>query len=140
MIEIKWKRVHDYGCEPWRALDGDAGYDLCAIENTSINPFQVHRIRTGIAVEIPVGYYGRVIGRSGLSAEGVLVYPGTIDSGYRGEISVVMQNLSGKLYLVRHPNRIAQLIIAPLPKTRMVQADHLDETDRGTNGFGSTGR
>lgn len=43
MIEIKWKRVHDYGCEPWRALDGDAGYDLCAIENTSINPFQVHR-------------------------------------------------------------------------------------------------
>lgn len=140
MIEIKWARVHDYGSEPWRALDGDAGYDLRAIENTGINPYQVHRIRTGIAVEIPSGYYGRVIGRSGLSAEGMLVYPGTIDSGYRGEISVVMQNLSGKLQPIGHGDRIAQLIIAPLPETRMVQVANLNETDRGTNGFGSTGR
>lgn len=125
---------------PTRGSDGAAGYDLYALEDTTINCFQFIPVGTGVFIEIPAGHYGRVAPRSGLSVKhGVMVGAGVIDSDYRGEIKVALATLNG-VYEFKKGDRIAQLIIERIATPELVEVDSLDDTDRGDGGFGSTGK
>lgn len=135
---------------PEYKTDGAAGMDLSAClprhgsgEAVTIWPGEIAKIPLGFAVAIPVGFEGQVRPRSGLSTKhGVTVpnAPGTVDSDYRGEMFVALINLGREAHTVRHGDRIAQLVIAPVTHARMVEVESLDETVRGEGGFGSTGR
>lgn len=130
---------------PARAHDTDAGYDLSALQAESIASGRRKLIRTGIAVAIPEGHVGYITPRSGLAhRDGVTVLnaPGTIDSGYRGEIKVNLINLGDRPVLIAPGERIAQLVIHPVETPEIEVADFqlLPLTDRGENGHGSTGR
>lgn len=121
-----------------------AGMDLRANLDASIElqPLERVLIKTGLFVELPVGYEAQVRPRSGLAIKHgitVLNSPGTIDADYRGEIAVIIVNLSDKPFTIAHGDRIAQMIIARHEKINWIQAEQLSETDRGSGGFGHTG-
>ncbi len=138
-MQIRVKRTRAHVNMPRYAHPGDAGLDLCAVGKHRVPPLGTVRIPTGIAVAIPEGYQGEVRPRSGLSSKGIHVILGTIDSGYRGEVEVVLFNSTGDFYTVRWGDRIAQLVIMPVIQVDLTEAKELDETERGTDGFGSTG-
>ncbi len=127
---------------PTRAYDGDAGFDLAACEEATIDPGERAIVPTGIAVEIPDGYAGFVQPRSGLAARhgvGIVNSPGLIDSGYRGEIAVVLLNTDPReSFTVEVGMRIAQLVIAPVASVRLVDVGELATSERGSRGFGSS--
>lgn len=148
-LTLKVKRWPS-GKLPTRATDGSAGWDLHACERLEV----VGRaeVATGIAVEIPPGHVGLVRGRSGLARRGVRVFEGTIDSDYRGELRVLMTRMAatpnahgvlvnrGEPIVIEPGDRIAQLVIVPVPEIEIVEVDELSATERGDNGFGSSGR
>jgi len=128
---------------PFRKHANDAGADLRArIEQPiRLHPGQLYKIPSGVGVAIPEGYVGLLQPRSGASSEGKLVITGTIDSNYRGEMSMNVFNPIDSNYVVVNPKeRIAQIIVVPYLQTEFVQVDELGESDRGTAGFGSTGK
>lgn len=140
MVEVMIQRIAEVDM-PRYAHDGDAGMDLFSAEERIIEPAQTAIIRTGIKVSIPKGYAGLVWDRSGLAAKHSLhALAGVIDSGYRGEIGIVLKNLSNEKFLVERNMRIAQLLIQPVETARIVETDSLDATSRNQGGFGSTGR
>lgn len=138
-MQIRVKRLHSDAILPKYAKPGDSGMDLHALEKELLEPGEVRAIRTGIALAIPEGYEGQVRPRSGLSCDGAIAILGTIDSGYRGEIKIIVHNADAYSYLIRQGDRIAQLVIAPVATAELVEVDELDETERGSDGFGSTG-
>jgi dUTP pyrophosphatase len=124
---------------------GAAGLDLLAAVDTPVTlaPLGRAMIPTGLAIALPPGHEAQVRPRSGLAAKhGVTVLnsPGTVDEDYRGEIKVILVNLGAEPFTIRRGERIAQLVIAPVTRATLVEADRLDDTDRGGGGFGSTGR
>lgn len=128
---------------PKQATAGSAGFDLsyCGMDDIVIMPGQRVMIPTGVKLGLPVGYEAQIRSRSGLAAKsGVMVLnsPGTIDSDYRGEINVILQNFSPTLFVVKRGDRVAQMVIARYERPQLVEGT-LDETDRGAGGFGSTG-
>ena len=127
---------------PEKAHDADAGYDLRTKKNTTLEDCVLGVVfDTGVHVEIPKGYVGYVQSKSGLNVRyGIICPTGTIDSGYTGSIKVKLYNLGSFVYAFRKGDKIAQLIIQPIADTELVQVDSLDETERGDNGFGSSGR
>jgi dUTP pyrophosphatase len=128
---------------PTRGTDGAAGLDLYALEDVVLTPGHVHKVRTGVAIEVPSGFEAQVRGRSGLTSRGVFVELGTIDSDYRGEVGVMMHAYHSeglRVQFIRSGDRIAQLIVAPAPRFNVVEVDELSSTERGAGGFGSTGR
>ncbi|HEX2179894.1 MAG TPA: dUTP diphosphatase [Actinomycetota bacterium] len=125
------------------ARDGDAGVDLRATEAVSLKPGERILIPTGVAVAIPAGFAGFVQPRSGMAINkglGLLNSPGLIDSGYRGEIKVIAINLDSEILEIARGDRIAQLVILPVPACVYEEVETLPETQRGAGGFGSTGR
>ena len=121
---------------------GDAGADLTASEGAVINSMGTALIKTGLFIAIPEGYEGQVRSRSGLAIKEnlfVLNAPGTIDSNYRGEVCVILTNIGPTTKTIAAGTRIAQLVVKPVEQARFMFVDELDETDRGINGFGSTG-
>ena len=127
---------------PAYATDGAAGMDVVAAEDATLAPGARHAVATGLAMAIPQGYEIQVRPRSGLALKhGISVpnTPGTIDSDYRGELKVILINLGDAPFDVRRGDRIAQLVLAPVVQATWLEVDHLDETARGTGGFGSTG-
>lgn len=126
---------------PGYAHPGDAGLDLYAAEDAVVTGETV-RIPTGVAVAVPDGHVGLVCPRSGLSKHGVTVAnaPGVVDSGYRGELMVRLTTTSVTAHWVRRGDRIAQLLVIPVLRPEVTVVDDLDGTERGANGFGSTGR
>jgi dUTP pyrophosphatase len=121
-----------------------AGMDLRAnlLESIVLNPLERTIVKTGLFIELPVGYEAQVRPRSGLAAKkGVTVLnsPGTIDADYRGEIAVILVNLSNEQFVIENGERIAQLIIAKHERAIWIEVDKLSETHRGGGGFGSTG-
>lgn len=125
-----------------QSLDS-AGYDLCCIEGKTIDPNGRHLFNTGLKMEIPKGYYGRILPRSGLAINhGIDTAAGVIDSDYRGEIKVLLCNNSPFVYTVGKGDRIAQLVFAKCYNNVIFDENHdgLSMTDRGTGGFGSTGK
>ena len=127
---------------PKYAHPGDAGMDVCANMNAVIQPHDWELIKTGIKVAVPEGFEMQVRPRSGLALThgiSVLNTPGTIDSGYRGEVGVVLINHSNTDFTVKKGDRIAQLVIAPVISVRIVEGEVDKVTERGEGGFGSTG-
>ena len=142
MIDVRVRRLREDATLPERAYDGDAGLDLASCESAVLGPGERAVVATGIAVEIPEGYAGFVQPRSGLAARhgiGVVNAPGLIDSGYRGEIRVVLLNTDRVSEFEVVPGmRIAQLVIAPVASVQLVEADELASSERGARGFGSS--
>jgi len=142
MIEVAIRRLRPDAVLPQQAYEGDAGLDLSACEGTVLAPGTRAVISTGIAVEIPDGYAGFVLPRSGLAARhgiGVVNSPGLVDSGYRGEIRVVLLNSDREAEFVVEPGmRVAQLVVAPVASLRLVEVDELAASERGARGFGSS--
>jgi dUTP pyrophosphatase len=143
-VELPVAKLKDEALLPTRAHDGDAGLDLYACEAAHIGPGERWSVGTGVAVEIPAAHAGLVLPRSGLAREhGVSLVnsPGLIDSGYRGEIRVLLLNNDpAETFRVVAGDRIAQLLIAPIALAEPVEAAALAESARGAGGFGSSGR
>lgn len=142
MIDVAVRRLRDEAVLPRQAYAGDAGLDLASCERVVLAPGERATVPTGLAVEIPEGYAGFVQPRSGLAARhgiGVVNSPGLIDSGYRGEIRVVLLNTDAREPFTVEPGmRIAQLVIAPVATVRLVEVAELAASSRGDRGFGSS--
>lgn len=143
MTEIPIRRLHDDAVLPQRAYPGDAGLDLVACEQVEIGPGERALVGTGIAVAIPDGHAGLVVPRSGLASRhgiGIANAPGLVDSGYRGEVGVVLVNTDrSEPFTVEPGMRIAQLVVVPISAAEPVDVDALPTSERGTAGFGSSG-
>ncbi|CUB08546.1 Deoxyuridine 5'-triphosphate nucleotidohydrolase [Bacillus cereus] len=145
-LRVKIKRVKDVEL-PKYAKPGDSGFDLVAAEDTIIWPGETKVVPTGLAFEIPPGYELQVRTRSGISRNTKLrVILGTVDSGFRGEVGVIVDNTSKPSVfrseaadVIEKGTRIAQGVIAPVVTAHFVEADELSDSQRGKNGFGSTG-
>ena len=127
---------------PAHAHPGDGGVDLYARDAAELGPGERAVVATGIAVAIPDGYAGLVTPRSGLAARsGISVVngPGLVDAGYRGEIKVILVNLSDEVFVIGRGDRIAQFVVVPVAVQEFVVVDELPSTRRGSGGFGSTG-
>ena len=170
-LEVKVKRLHPDAVMPRRAHAGDAGFDLVAVEDTIIEPGETALIETGLAFELPEGYEMQIRPRSGVTLKTKLrVQIGTIDSNYRGEVGVIVDNTANKTglygstfdmidgsvtgiydenmvqvkaetytYFIRKGDRICQAVIQRLPDVELVEVEELGDSERGSDGFGSTG-
>ncbi|MGI8216727.1 dUTP diphosphatase [Bacillus cereus] len=144
-LRTKIKRVRDVEL-PRYAKPGDSGFDLVAAEDTIIWPGETKVVQTGLAFEIPPGYELQVRPRSGMTRNTKLrVVLGTVDSGYRGEVGVLVDNnerpisLNMKAHVIEKGTRIAQGVIVPVVTAHFVEVDELSDSERGKGGFGSTG-
>jgi dUTP pyrophosphatase len=142
VIELAIRRLRDDAVLPERAYSGDAGLDLAACERVELPPGERATVPTGLAVAIPDGFAGFVQPRSGLAARHGLTIvnsPGLVDSGYRGELRVVLLNTDARESFVVEPGmRIAQLVVLPVPELELVEVEELPESERGVRGFGSS--
>ena len=142
MIELPIQKLRDDAVVPTRAYAGDAGLDLAACERVELGPGERALVGTGRAIAIPAGYAGYVQPRSGLAAKhGITIVntPGLVDSGYRGELKVILLNTDANDPFVVEPGmRIAQLVVLPIPDVVPVELDELPASDRGERGFGSS--
>lgn len=136
-MEIKIK-LTDGAIVPSKAHFTDAAYDIYASENCIVPSKDVCKVHTGISMEIPLGWYGDMRPRSSMFSRNISV-GGTIDSGYRGEIMVMIQNHSDDDYIIHRGDRIAQMVIAPCPAADFIEVKELSHSSRGTGGFGSSG-
>jgi dUTP pyrophosphatase len=142
VIELPIRRLRDDAVVPERAYAGDAGLDLASCERVELRPGERATVGTGLAIAIPDGYAGFVQPRSGLAARHGLTIvntPGLVDSGYRGELRIVLLNTDKSEPFVVEPGmRIAQLVVLQVPGIDPVEVDELPESERGVRGFGSS--
>ncbi len=143
-VSVRVKRLpHGEGLDlPAYATAGAAGMDVVSAEAVTIAPGGRHAVATGLAMAIPPGFEIQVRPRSGLALKhGITVpnTPGTIDSDYRGELKVILINHGADAFAIQRGDRVAQLVLAPVTRASWLAVDELDETERGTGGFGSTG-
>lgn len=141
-MELKTKRVRAGAVLPRYAHSGDAGLDLCSVEDVTIGPGESRVVSTGVAIDLPPGTQGEIRPRSGLAMEwGVTVLnsPGTIDQGFRGEIGVVLINHGAKKFCVGAGMRVCQLVVQHRLCVDVVEVEELGASERGSDGFGSTG-
>ena len=139
-MELKVKKIHKDAKLPSYGHVGDAGLDLFSVVECVLKGGEARAISTGIQVAIPDGYVGLIWDKSGISLKNIHRLAGVVDSGYRGEIKVVMTNLSAEAFSIEKGMKIAQMLIQPISKVKVVDAEELDDTSRGENGFGSTGK
>ena len=143
-MELRVAKLREGATVPTRAHPGDAGLDLYACEPAHIGPGERWSVATGVGVEIPEGHAGLVLPRSGLAREhGIALVnaPGLIDSGYRGELKVLLLNTDpAETFRIEPGDRIAQLVVAPIALPAPVEVEALTESVRGRGGFGSSGR
>jgi dUTP pyrophosphatase len=147
MISVYIKKLEESAIVPTRATDTDAGYDLYSINDGVVPAGGRKVVGTGIAIAIPESknvfapsYYGRVAPRSGLAVKkGIDVLAGVVDAGYRGEVGVVLQNLSDEDFPYKKGDRVAQLILEQCNTIGWVELDELEDSERSDGGFGSTG-
>lgn len=143
-LTIKFKRLN-HGIDlplPSRATPSSSGMDIRSAMDLTIAPNNARMIPTGFAVELPKGYELQVRSRSGLAAQGLFVTnsPGTVDADYRGEICVLLHNLTRSPVDISRGDRIAQLVFAQVPSFTVEEVEELSDTERGEGGFGSTGK
>jgi dUTP pyrophosphatase len=141
-MEVAFRKLRDDAVVPARAYEGDAGLDLTACERTVLGPGERATVGTGLAVAIPEGHAGFVQPRSGLAMRhGITIVntPGLVDSGYRGELRIILLNTDAREEFVVEPGmRIAQLVVIPVLSVEPVELEELPETERGVRGFGSS--
>jgi len=141
-MTLRFKRIHPDAVLPSYAHPSDAGMDVRSVADLMIAPGARALVPTGLVMLLPPQYEAQVRPRSGLALKSgvtVLNTPGTIDSGYRGEVGVILMNLGTEDFQVKKGDKIAQIVIAPVKQPEIVETDSIDETDRGVGGFGSTG-
>jgi len=141
-MTLRFRRLVPEAVLPAYAHPSDAGMDLRSVDDLTIESGARALVHTGLVVLLPPMYEAQVRPRSGLALKNgvtVLNTPGTIDSGYRGEIGVILANFGDKPFVVKKGDKIAQMVIAPVTQPEIVETDMIDETDRGFGGFGSTG-
>ncbi len=143
-MKVNFKRLTETAKTPTRGSEQAAGYDLYADVDKVIviDAHSTVQIGTGLAIEIPEGYFGGIFARSGLATKKGLAPAnkvGVVDSDYRGEVMVALYNQSNEPKTIEKNERIAQMVVTPFLKVEFNEVDELDETDRGSGGFGSTG-
>jgi len=139
-MSLRVKRLNDDAILPTRGSGGAVGYDLYSTQELVVSPTQRALVGTGIAVVLPVGVYGRVAPRSGLAVKhGIQVGAGVVDPDYTGEIKVVLFNHGDKDFEIKKGDRIAQLVLERCETPDIQEIGAVEETDRGSGGFGSTG-
>lgn len=139
---VKVKKLHPDAILPRIAKKGDAGADLFAIEDTTINPQETIVVKTGLAIELPIGTEALIRPTSGnaLKTDTILPNsPGTIDEGYRGEVGVIIRNLNNEPITILKGKKIAQMCVREVPTIEFEEIDELSESERGDSGYGSTG-
>ena len=144
MSELRFSKTDPRASAPARALSGDAGLDLCCLANVEVGPGERLRVATGIAIELPPGHAGLIVPRSGLAAKhglSIVNAPGLIDEGYRGELQVLLLNTDRERAVsLQAGERVAQLVVISVAQLAPVEVDSLDDSSRGDQGFGSSGR
>lgn len=138
--KIEIVRVAPDAVLPTRAHPDDAGLDLYNLDDVLLEPGEGKVVKTGIALALPAGHVGLVADRSSLGKRGIKTAGGVIDAGYRGEIHIVLWNISPASVQLKRGERIAQLLILPVATPAVFEVSELDETSRGTKGFGSSGK
>lgn len=138
-MKLRVSRIHPDAKLPSYGHKGDAGLDLFSAVDLVLERGQIEAVSTGIRVAVPEGNVGLIWDKSGISLKGVHRLAGVIDSGYRGEVKVVLVNLSDSPFVINKGMKIAQMLIQPLTMVKVVEAEELDDTSRGEGGFGSTG-
>ena len=141
-IQLKVKKIHADAILPKQARAGDAGMDLSSVEEKVLLPGEFALIKTGIQIELPEGTEAQVRPRSGLALKNgitCLNSPGTIDAGYRGEVGVILINHSKVPFHIEKQMRIAQLVVQYVPQVFIEEVEELSDTERGEQGFGSSG-
>jgi len=136
---IRVKLLSETAKAPVRETEHAAGYDLSSVESGSIPAGSMKTFRTDVMVAIPTGYYGRVASRSGMAMKGIEVGAGVVDSDYRGNVFVLLRNHAEVPFEVCAGDRIAQLVLTKICTPEVEVVDELDSTERGDDGFGSTG-
>ncbi|MDH5707036.1 MAG: dUTP diphosphatase [Candidatus Aminicenantes bacterium] len=139
-MELKVKRIHPDARLPLYQHQGDAGLDLFSSVDDVVRAGEVKPIPTGIKVAVPEGHVALVWDKSGISLKGIHRLAGVVDSGYRGEVRVVLANLGTEPFVIEKGMKIAQLLIQPVVTVEVIETEDLEETSRGENGFGSTGK
>jgi dUTP pyrophosphatase len=141
-MKVKFQRINPIAELPTYAHPGDAGMDIRSIEEVTIEPGAHALVHTGLVMVLPPGYEAQVRPRSGLALKNgvtVLNAPGTIDEGYRGEIGVILVNFGKEPFKVEKGAKIAQIVIAQYTRAEIIEIAEFDDTERGDNGFGSSG-
>ena len=141
-MTVKFRTIDPAAILPSYAHPGDAGMDIRSVEDLTIAPGERALVHTGLVMVLPPGYEAQVRPRSGLALKNgitVLNSPGTIDEGYRGEVGVILANFGKEPFKVEKGSKIAQVVVAPCTRAEIVATDDIDDTERGTGGFGSTG-
>jgi len=141
MIKVKIKKLKDVKT-PSYAHKGDAGVDLYSAEDYILKPMERKLVSTGIKIAVPLGYEAQVRPKSGLAIKhgiSIVNTPGTIDSGYRGEVCVIAINLGNEDYKIEKNSKIAQMVFKKVEEAELEEVEELDDTTRGEGGFGSTG-
>ena len=139
-MKLKVRKLDKDAKLPVYGHSGDAGLDLFSAVDFILQPGGIHAVPSGIQVEIPVGCVGLIWDKSGVSLKGVHRLAGVVDAGYRGEVKVVLVNLSRDDYVIGKGMKIAQLLIQPVMEVEIVESDNLEDSSRGDGGFGSTGK
>lgn len=147
---LQVKKLHEDAILPTKAYEGDAGWDLYALEDFVISSLLPLKIRTGIAVKLPEGTFGQIANRSSMSAKGIVVSGGIIDNGYTGELVVILNSIkpavdNQELFTYntlsfKKGDKIAQLLILPLLNPKLIKVTDLHNTERSDRGFGSSGK
>jgi len=140
---VKFIKLDPDAVTPTRAKNGDIGYDVCAIKDIELYMMAPTMVQTGLSVELPPNTEIQVRPRSGLAYKnGIIVVnsPGTIDTEYRGPCNIIMMNTKTSVYSIKKGDKIAQFVVAPKLPYRFVEVDKLTDTERGENGFGSSGK
>src|SRR6185437_10967306 len=137
---IRILRVNSQAVLPTRTHADDAGLDLYNLEDFHLEPGEGRAVKTGIALALPKGYVGLVADRSSLGKRGLKTAGGVIDAGYRGEIHIVLWNISRDVFELKRGERLAQLMIIPIATPAVEEVSSLEETARGAKGFGSSGK
>ena len=141
-MTLRFRKIHPDAVLPSYAHPSDAGMDVRSVEDLTIAPGKRALVHTGLVMLLPPMYEAQVRPRSGLALKSgvtVLNTPGTIDSGYRGEVGVILANFGEADFQVKKGDKVAQIVIAPVTQPEIVETTEVDETDRGAGGFGSTG-
>ncbi|NQU78766.1 dUTP diphosphatase [Candidatus Woesearchaeota archaeon] len=141
MVQVRIHRLDKTMDVPTYARKGDAAFDLRSAEKKVVAAGHKEIVKTALRIAVPEGYCGLIWDRSGLAAKNSMhCLAGVLDSGYRGEIGIVLQNLGKEEFVVEKNMRIAQMLIQPVAAAELIDVDDLEETERGAGGFGSTGR
>lgn len=139
-MKIQIKKINPEARIPIYAIKNDAGIELYSVEDLIVEPGKILTCGTGIAMAIPAGYVGLIWDKSGVAFNGgIKTMGGVIDSSYRGEIKVILTNLSNKDYVINRGDKVAQMLIQKVEKADIEEVEVLDDTERGEGRFGSTG-